>query len=354
MYAQNEKVSPVNISEQMQQAYIDYSMSVIVGRALPDARDGLKPSNRRVLYAMRELGLLHNRPYVKSARVVGDVIGKFHPHGDAAVYEALVRLAQDFALRDRHLLLALFARHCAGCHGWEGKGSGPVGQVLLKKPPSLRRPELFSQYTEAELTARVLFGKDLALSLTPAATQITEKEVSALLVHVRRLPTIPWKDVLAGQQVYDTLCVSCHGIYGRGDGLMAPSLSPRPRDLADPTYQGQVSDDSLFHIISEGKGAMPGTVDVLSEKERRAVVAFVRLLTPGYETYDRFCAACHGASGVPAEVSQKELFGEIFGKAIVDSKMPVFSKKYMQTHDDKHLRTWVGHMLKEHGAAAEE
>jgi DNA gyrase subunit A len=99
MYAQNEKVSPVNISEQMRQAYIDYSMSVIVGRALPDARDGLKPSNRRVLYAMRELGLLHNRPYTKCAKVVGEVLGKYHPHGDASVYDTLVRMAQDFCLR---------------------------------------------------------------------------------------------------------------------------------------------------------------------------------------------------------------------------------------------------------------
>jgi len=99
MYAQNEKVTPVNISEQMRQAYIDYSMSVIVGRALPDARDGLKPSNRRVLYAMRELGLLHNRSYSKCAKVVGEVLGKYHPHGDASVYDTLVRMAQDFCLR---------------------------------------------------------------------------------------------------------------------------------------------------------------------------------------------------------------------------------------------------------------
>ena len=99
MYAQNEKVSPVNISEQMQQAYIDYSMSVIVGRALPDARDGLKPSNRRVLYAMHGIGLLHNRSYSKCAKVVGEVLGKYHPHGDASVYDTLVRMAQDFAMR---------------------------------------------------------------------------------------------------------------------------------------------------------------------------------------------------------------------------------------------------------------
>jgi DNA gyrase subunit A len=92
-------VSPINIEEEMRSSYIDYSMSVIVGRALPDARDGLKPVHRRVLFAMRELGNTHNRPYKKSARVVGDVIGKYHPHGDVAVYDTIVRLAQDFSMR---------------------------------------------------------------------------------------------------------------------------------------------------------------------------------------------------------------------------------------------------------------
>ncbi|MDI6774098.1 MAG: DNA gyrase subunit A [Verrucomicrobiota bacterium] len=89
----------INIDEEMRSSYIDYSMSVIVGRALPDARDGLKPVHRRVLYAMRELGNTHNRPFKKSARVVGDVIGKYHPHGDQAAYDTLVRMAQDFSLR---------------------------------------------------------------------------------------------------------------------------------------------------------------------------------------------------------------------------------------------------------------
>ncbi|MFH0953383.1 MAG: DNA gyrase subunit A [Verrucomicrobiota bacterium] len=99
MYDRNDRVDLVNIEDEMQRAYIDYSMSVIIGRALPDARDGLKPGNRRILFAMREGGWLHNRSYVKCARVVGDVIGKYHPHGDAAVYDTLVRMAQDFSMR---------------------------------------------------------------------------------------------------------------------------------------------------------------------------------------------------------------------------------------------------------------
>ncbi len=90
---------PVNIVDEMQSSYIDYAMSVIVGRALPDARDGLKPVHRRVLYAMQDLGVGWNRPYKKSARIVGDVIGKYHPHGDSAVYDTIVRLVQDFSMR---------------------------------------------------------------------------------------------------------------------------------------------------------------------------------------------------------------------------------------------------------------
>jgi DNA gyrase subunit A len=89
----------VNIEEQMKTAYIDYSMSVIVGRALPDVRDGLKPVHRRILFAMNELGLNYNRPYKKSARVVGEVLGKYHPHGDSSVYDAMVRMAQDWNMR---------------------------------------------------------------------------------------------------------------------------------------------------------------------------------------------------------------------------------------------------------------
>ncbi|MBN1819752.1 MAG: DNA gyrase subunit A [Prolixibacteraceae bacterium] len=97
--AEGEKIIRINIEEQMKTAYIDYSMSVIVSRALPDVRDGLKPVHRRVLYGMSELGLLANRPYKKSARIVGEVLGKYHPHGDSSVYFTMVRMAQDWSLR---------------------------------------------------------------------------------------------------------------------------------------------------------------------------------------------------------------------------------------------------------------
>src|SRR2546427_1283097 len=90
---------PINIIDEMRKSYLDYAMSVIIGRALPDARDGLKPVHRRVLYAMNELGNTFDKPYKKSARIVGDVIGKYHPHSPEAVYDTIVRMVQDFSLR---------------------------------------------------------------------------------------------------------------------------------------------------------------------------------------------------------------------------------------------------------------
>jgi DNA gyrase subunit A len=99
MADQAKDIIPVNIEDEMRRSYLDYAMSVIVGRALPDVRDGLKPVHRRVLFAMNELGAHSNKPYYKSARIVGDVIGKFHPHGDQSVYDTLVRMAQPFSLR---------------------------------------------------------------------------------------------------------------------------------------------------------------------------------------------------------------------------------------------------------------
>ncbi|WP_281282251.1 DNA gyrase subunit A, partial [Bartonella saheliensis] len=93
-------IEPISIIDEMQRSYLDYAMSVIVSRALPDVRDGLKPVHRRILHAMNEMGLVFNKPYRKSAGVVGEVMGKFHPHGDASIYDALVRMAQDFSLRN--------------------------------------------------------------------------------------------------------------------------------------------------------------------------------------------------------------------------------------------------------------
>ena len=128
MSIQDHEIIPINIEDELKQSYLDYAMSVIVGRALPDARDGLKPVHRRVLYAMQELGNDYNKPYKKSARVVGDVIGKYHPHGDTAVYDTMVRMAQPFSMR--YLLV---------------DGQGNFGSVDGDAPAAMR-------YTEVRMT----------------------------------------------------------------------------------------------------------------------------------------------------------------------------------------------------------
>ncbi len=134
--AVGKEVLPVNLEDEMRQSYLDYAMSVIVGRALPDVRDGLKPVHRRVLHAMRELGNDYNRAYKKSARVVGDVIGKYHPHGDVAVYDTIVRLAQPFSMRyllDRRAgQLRLRRRRRSGSHALHRSAHGAsITQELL-------------------------------------------------------------------------------------------------------------------------------------------------------------------------------------------------------------------------------
>src|SRR6202045_3614234 len=96
----NEKIDPVNVAEEMSKSFLDYSMSVIISRALPDARDGLKPSQRRILYAMNGLGLLPNRKHSKCAKIVGETMGNYHPHGDMAIYPTLVHMAQRWAMRE--------------------------------------------------------------------------------------------------------------------------------------------------------------------------------------------------------------------------------------------------------------
>jgi DNA gyrase subunit A len=132
------EILPVNLEDEMRQSYLDYAMSVIVGRALPDVRDGLKPVHRRVLYAMRELGNDHTKPYKKSARVVGDVIGKYHPHGDVAVYDTIVRLAQPFSMR--YLLV---------------DGQGNFGSVDGDAPAAMRYTEVRMARIAGELLADI-------------------------------------------------------------------------------------------------------------------------------------------------------------------------------------------------------
>ncbi len=135
---QNDKIIRINIDEQMKSAYIDYSMSVIVSRALPDVRDGLKPVHRRVLYGMLDLGLTNNKPYKKSARIVGEVLGKYHPHGDSSVYNTMVRMAQEWSLR--YLMV---------------EGQGNFGSIDGDSPAAMRYTEARFQKIAEDMLADI-------------------------------------------------------------------------------------------------------------------------------------------------------------------------------------------------------
>src|ERR1700704_6203585 len=160
------EILPVNLEDEMRQSYLDYAMSVIVGRALPDVRDGLKPVHRRVLYAMRELGNDYNKPYKKSARIVGDVIGKYHPHGDTAVYDTMVRMAQPFSMR--YMLI---------------DGQGNFGSVDGDAPAAMRYTEVRMSRIAHELLADI--DKE-TVDFTPNYDE-SEQEPSVLPTRVPNL-----------------------------------------------------------------------------------------------------------------------------------------------------------------------
>ena len=133
-----EKLIPINIEDEMKSAYIDYSMSVIVSRALPDVRDGLKPVHRRVLYGMHDLGVKSSSAHKKSARIVGEVMGKYHPHGDSAIYDTMVRMAQDWSLR--YMLV---------------DGQGNFGSVDGDSPAAMRYTEARMQKISEEMLSDI-------------------------------------------------------------------------------------------------------------------------------------------------------------------------------------------------------
>lgn len=234
----------------------------------------------------------------------------------------------------------LYIRHCAGCHGADARGNGLVGKALEIQPTNLRSTALLRNSDE-ELIVRILHGKTLPVPVNPKAWPSSEADVNALLVYLRRLPTLSWGKIEAGESVYDSLCLTCHGIYGDGDGSLASTLPVSPGNLSAPSFQQKVSDEELLKIITEGKGAMPGTGDVLSLEDRKDVVTFIRVLSPGYELYDRYCVSCHGTKGKAPDPALLSALGFPASQKIP----PSFDRAYFQKHTDEQLRPKVAHML---------
>lgn len=202
-----DRIIPTDLRGEMSRSYLEYAMSVIVGRALPDVRDGLKPVHRRILYAMHELGLTPDRPFRKCARVVGDVIGKYHPHGDASVYEALVRMAQDFSMRDRLV-----------------DGHGNFGSVDDDPPAAMR-------YTECRLTriAQVGLLQDIDAETVDFGDNYDGSQQEPLVLPAR-IPQLLLNGA-SGIAVGMATNIPPHNLGELVDGLVALIAEPNLTDL---------------------------------------------------------------------------------------------------------------------------
>lgn len=235
----------------------------------------------------------------------------------------------------------LYIRYCADCHGWRAEGDGPAADMLEHAPPSLRQQAIVAEASLPQFRERVWSGRPLAMNEEAASRPDSAQEVSELVRYIKRLPSIRWDSVDAGQQKYDELCIGCHGLYGRGDGAIASSLSVSPADLNDPEWKQRYDRQGLVELITQGKAPMPGTQGILNDAEREQIIAFVDMISPGFETYERYCVVCHGVDGVPVEPAYPD---ESMYEYELES-VPAFDKTYFSTHSDEYLRSRVVHML---------
>jgi mono/diheme cytochrome c family protein len=227
----------------------------------------------------------------------------------------------------------LFAHHCASCHGRAAGGDGPDAALFDPRPPALTG-DVLERHPDAALVARIESEHARALALDPAALRGHATDVEAVVAHLERLPTLDWRVVERGQEIYVDRCELCHGPYGRPDAPPPPGVGS-PRDLADPAVQRARDDDKLRAAVRHGDKGMPALVPRVSEADARALAAFVRLLSPGYERYTRYCSACHGDDGRGS------------GSLVEAQRLPtvVFDRAYFARHDPEQVRSAVWHML---------
>jgi mono/diheme cytochrome c family protein len=220
------------------------------------------------------------------------------------------------------------------CHGAQARGDGPDADVFSPRPRNLRAG-ILAQYSDDELVERIRHGKPLGLARDPEALRARAGETELLVAHMRRLPKIDWRVAERGQELYVDRCELCHGPFGHPSTTLPLGVTKAPRDLSDPAYQRATSDDALLDRVRHGHQSMPAIPDFGLRENRTALVAFVRLLSPGYETYTRFCAACHGDDGRGPGVDW------------ASEKRPtvVFDAAYFAKKDPEALQRDVWHMV---------
>jgi mono/diheme cytochrome c family protein len=227
---------------------------------------------------------------------------------------------------------ALYHRHCERCHGVTGRGDGPDAELLATPPRDLQSGFL-QRYSTVDLVRRIRKGLPLEIALDLPALRARARDVEALAAYLERLPTVTRRKVEEGQALYLDHCELCHGVYGAPDLTIAGDAR-RPRDLGDPNVQREVSDADLEDVMRHGHRGMPAPGPIVAQ-ERPSVIAFVRLLSPGYALYDRYCATCHGDDGRGS------------GSFVEEGRRPsvVFDRAYFRARNPEHVRASIWHML---------
>ncbi len=230
----------------------------------------------------------------------------------------------------------LYLANCSRCHGSAGIGDGADAGLLVKRPIDLRRSGVLEDYENKTLVERIREGKNLRLQFRPEAEARLAGDSEALYQFITKLPGVRWKAVDAGEETYLDRCTPCHGRYGHADAA-PPAGVGTPRDLSDPLFQSQISDRELDQRIRHGKGGMPALVPRVSGTDAAALVKYVRLLSPGYELYDRFCATCHGPHGEGAT------------GALLATPAPhfAFDAAFFRKHGADDVRVSIWHMLED-------
>jgi mono/diheme cytochrome c family protein len=236
---------------------------------------------------------------------------------------------------------ALYQQACASCHGVDRRGDGPEASNFVPPPPALTASTLAAA-SEGQLVARLRDGTPLVLAPDPRALKRRLGKLEDVTAHLQRLPDVDWARVDEGSAIYAARCAQCHGPFGQP---LAPTALPTgvqrpPRDLRDPTFQRAQSDAELIVAMQHGKSAMPAIPGVRDEQQAQSVLVFIRLLSPGFETYSYYCAACHGDGGRGDGV---------FATGKNDPQV-VFDRAWLAAKDPEQLRIDVAHMMAAHGA----
>ena len=232
---------------------------------------------------------------------------------------------------------ALYMAHCSRCHGASGIGDGPDAALLRNQPADLRRSEVLDSFPDQKLAERIREGKAMRLEFRPESISRQAADTEALYQFLKKLPQAPWKSVDAGTEIYYERCTPCHDRYGHAEPVLPSGVTRRPQDLSDGAFQTGIGDRELRLLVRHGRRSMPAVLPRVTEAESVDLVRFVRLLSPGYELYDRFCSTCHG------------LHGEGATGALLTGPAPhfAFDAIYFRTRTADETRQAIWHMLED-------